>query len=248
MDIVYVVGKGSRVNNLELRMSLRSICRFGRNVGKVIVVGAPPKWVSDAAIKVDVEDKYPYKHSNIMICLERLVDMGIVKGEFLYSSDDHFYVKVSDFANYPYYIKSERLRESVRRNDDFYKYHKSLVDTRLFLERHGFPAKNYSQHCNTHMVSTVFSDYKTLLHETYKLTYGVEPTSFVMNIWSTLPNAPTAVPRNDVKICRAQTVEDIKEQIGSRECFSIGDAVFKSRAIREFFSSTYPRKCVFEAD
>lgn len=248
IDIVYVVGLGSLHNNIELRMSLRSICRFGKNIGKVVIVGKPPAWISDEAVKVFVEDKYGYKHSNILRCIEKVVDDGIVHGDFLYSSDDHFYVKETDFGNYPYYIKSDHLRHNVLRTDNFYKYHKSLVDTRVFLENHGYPARDYSQHCNTHMNAEVVRDHKDLLHETYKLQYGVEPTSFIMNIWSTLPDAPKTTPRKDVKICGVSTVRELKLQMGDRECFSIGDAIFRTPAIRDFFAQTYPTKCIFEAD
>ena len=248
MDIVYVIGKGSPLNNLELRMSLRSICRFGLNVGKVIVVGKPPDWVSNFAIKVEVKDKYPYKHSNILMCIERLVDMEIVKGDFLYSSDDHFYVKETDFNSYPYYIKSDHLRSIVQKTDDYYKYHKSLVDTRMLLVRHGYPAKDYSQHCNTHMNASVLKDSRDILHESYSLTYGVEPTSFLMNIWATRPDAPKFTLRKDVKISHALTIEDIETQIGDHECFSIGDSVFQGNAMQDFFTKMYPEPCIFEAD
>ena len=136
MDIVYVIGTESKHGNLELRMSLRSIAMYGMNKGKVIVVGAPPKWLSDEVIKVNVEDKYVYKHSNILMCIEKVVDLGLVDGDFLYSSDDHFYCREVDFDNYPYYIKGP-LRKRVDELDPFYNYHKSLCDTRMLCEKHG---------------------------------------------------------------------------------------------------------------
>ena len=74
MDILYVIGRGSQKNNLELRMSLRSICKYGKNIGKVIVAGTPPKWLSDEAEKLVVQDRYSYKHQNILLCIEKAVD------------------------------------------------------------------------------------------------------------------------------------------------------------------------------
>lgn len=247
MDILYILGDGSSKNNLELRMSLRSIAKYGTNIGKVIVAGSIPVWLTDYVVKVPVKDRYSYKHQNILQCIETVIDLGIVKGDFLYSSDDHFYVKSVDFDNYPFYYKCE-LRRSVNKTDPFYQYHKSLYDTRILCEKHGLPTDNYSQHCNTHMNTSVFNKCRAIIHESYKLPYGVEPTSILMNVWQTLPNPPNVIPRDDVKILKAQSVEAIYEQIGDRDCFSIGDSIFNDRAIYDFFALEYNIKSIFEAD
>lgn len=247
MDIVYVIGKESKHSNLELRMSLRSIEKHGRNIGKVIVVGMPPVWLSEDVIKVSVQDRYVYKHSNILMCIEKVVDLGLVEGDFLYSSDDHFYCREVDFNNYPYYMKGS-LRKSVNELDPFYNYHKSLCDTRMLCEKHGFPTWNYSQHCNTHMHSEVIRQIKPILRESYGLPFGVEPTSIVMNAWQTFPNAPKVTKREDVKILQAKSLADIWEQIGDRDCFSIGDSALSGKAMMSFFKEEYGNKSIYEND
>jgi len=247
MDIVYVIGTESRHGNLELRMSLRSIAMYGNNIGKVIVVGTPPNWLSDEVIKVPVADKYVYKHSNILMCIEKVVDLGLVDGDFLYSSDDHFYCRYVDFNNYPYYLKGP-LRKRVNELDPFYNYHKSLYDTRMLCEKHGFPTRNYSQHCNTHMHADVIRRIKPILRESYGLPFGVEPTSIVMNAWQTFPNAPKVTKREDVKILQAKSLADIWEQIGDRDCFSIGDSAFSGKAMMSFFKEEYGIKSIYEND
>lgn len=245
MDILYIIGGGSIHNNIELRMSLRSISKYGSNIDKVIVAGQPPRWLSDDVVKVEIPDRFYYKHQNILNCIEQVIDMGLVNGDFLYSSDDHFYVKEVDFDNYPVYLKGE-LRYTVNKTDPFYQYHKSLYDTRRLCVKHGFPAMNYSQHCNTHMHSEVFKDIRNIIHESYTLPYGVEPTSIIMNVWQTYKNPPKVVPREDVKILSAKSVPDIYRQIGERDCFSICDSVFKGTAIMNFFEKEYSIKSIFE--
>ena len=247
MDIVYVVGPNSGHNNIELRMSLRSIARFGLGIGKVVVVGTPPSWLSEEVEKVVVADKYVYKHSNILMCIEKIVDLGIVEGDFLYSSDDHFYCREVDFDNYPYYLKGP-LRETVNTLDPFYNYRKSLCDTRQLCIKYGFPTKCYSQHCNTHMHTEVIRAIKPVLHESYNLPFGVEPTSIVMNAWQTFPYAPDVTKREDLKILKARSIADIWEQIGDRDCFSIGDSAFAGRAMMSFFKAEYGIKSIFEKD
>lgn len=247
MDVLYVVGTGSRHGNIELRMSLRSIAKYGTGIGKVIVAGHPPEWLSREVVKVCVNDRYSYKHSNILSCIETAVDQGLVAGDFLYSSDDHFYCSDVDFDNYPYFVKGE-LRNSVSPSDPFYNYRKSLCDTNALCRKHGFPTRNYSQHCNTHMNAEVFKAIRPVVHESYGLRFGAEPTSLLMNAWQTFDDAPPVTKREDLKIVKAADLSDIWRQIGDRDCFSIGDSAFRGGAIERFFREEYDIKSVFEAD
>ena len=56
MDIVYIIGKGSKWNNQELKYSLRSIAKYGINIGKVFIVGYKPNFVSDEVIYIPCDD------------------------------------------------------------------------------------------------------------------------------------------------------------------------------------------------
>ena len=248
MDIVYVIGTKSKYNNIELRMSLRSIEKYGSNIGKVIIVGSPPEWLSDETIKVNVEDRYVYKHSNILMCIEKVVDLGLVEGDFLYSSDDHFYCREVDFDSYPCFIKGELRKEDVNGIDPYYNYHKSLYDTRKLCEKHGFQTMNYSQHCNTHMNADVIRRIRNVIHESYRLPFGVEPTSIIMNAWQMQDNAPIVIKREDVKILSAYSLADIWKQIGSRDCFSIGDSVLSGNSMFDFFKKEYRVRSKYEKD
>ena len=114
--------------------------------------------------------------------------------------------------------------------------------------KHGWPTINYSQHCNTHMHAGVIRDIKEIIHESYNFPYGVEPTSIVMNAWQTRPDAHIAQTREDIKIQQANSVQDIYKQIGERDCFSISDAIFSTRAIEDFFELEYGITSMFEGD
>ena len=231
--------------NIELRMSLRSISKYGSGIGKVIVAGCPPEWLSDEVVKIEVEDKFSYKHQNILHCIEKVVDMGLVHGDFLYSSDDHFYIQPVDFDNYPVYLKGE-LRNYVNKTDPYYQYHRSLYDTRLLCQKHNLPTMNYSQHCNTHMHAEVFKSIRDVIHEAYELPFGVEPTTIVMNAWQTMDDAPIAIHRDDVKILSARSQSHILKQIGRGDCFSIADSALKSNAMKKFLLTEYSIKSLFE--
>ena len=247
MDILYILGSGSKHDNIELRMSLRSICKYGKNIGRVIVAGNPVDWLSDDVVKVKIEDKYKRKHHNIMNCVQTCVENGIVDGEFLLSSDDHFYIKPTDFDNYPIYVKCKELRNRAIRGERCYGYHVSLVQTRSLLAKYKMPIVNFEQHCNTHLHAKVIKDFKWLIDETYTLERGSPPTTIVLNAWLTTDFAPKKlITRADVKMPKANSVEEVYSRIGDRECFSIGDSIFSGRAIYDFFKKEFPTKCRYE--
>lgn len=247
MDILYIVGTGSRHDNLELRMSLRSICKHGTGIGRVIVAGYPCSWLSDQVVRIPIENKYGRKHLNLMHCIQQVVERGLITGEFLYSSDDHFYTKPTDFAHYPYYAKSLKLRQKAVKGERNYGYHLSLVETKNLLEKHRLPTYNFEQHCNTHMHAKVVKDFKKLIDESFTLSRGAAPTSLIMNAWLSTDYAPQdIVSRPDSKIRAAANLEELKLQIGDRECFSISDSLFSCSALDDYFKSEYPDKCRFE--
>ena len=150
MDILYVLGNGSKWDNNELRYSLRSIEKFGKNVGNVYVVGTDPGFLSDNVNLVRLEDCYCAKHKNILNNICEAVEYTNIGDEFLLSSDDHFYVKETDFNNYPIYCKG-KLPETYKQKCKNKGYYKSLIDTKRILLNHNYPVYNFSWHGNTHI-------------------------------------------------------------------------------------------------
>lgn len=249
MDILYIVGTGSKHDNIELRMSLRSICKYGKNVGRVIVAGYPPSFLSDEVIKIPVPNKFQRKHLNLVYCIQQVVNKGVVTGDFLYSSDDHFYVKNVDFDNYPIFFKRTELRNHATPGEKHYGYHLSLKQTRETLEKFHLPIVNFEQHCNTHMNAEVIKESGELIEASYKMERGCAPTSLFMNAWMTRPGGPkTFSKRSDIKMRAEKTVREIRERIGAAECFSIGDAAFSTPALMEFFKEEFPAPCKYEKE
>ena len=56
IDILYIVGTGSHWNNYELRYSLRTLEKYGKNIGRVFVSGANPGFLSDKIIYINIPD------------------------------------------------------------------------------------------------------------------------------------------------------------------------------------------------
>ena len=97
MDILYVLGSGSKWNNNELRYSLRSLEKFGKNVSNVYIIGQDPGFLSDKVTLVKIGDCFGVKAKNILNKICEAVEYTNIGEEFLLSSDDHFYIKETDF-------------------------------------------------------------------------------------------------------------------------------------------------------
>jgi hypothetical protein len=157
MDILYTYKENG---GMELRYSLRSIARYGRNVGRVFVIGDVPSFVSDRVTCISHPAPYAVKEKNIMDAIVHAAHFADMTDEFLRSSDDHFYVRPVDFDDYPVwrkmFIRWEKYHDSESDNgllpvkgDTF--YFRELVSTRAFLSEMGLPVHLFDIHRNTHL-------------------------------------------------------------------------------------------------
>ena len=100
MDILYVLGKESVYDNLELRLSLRSVEKYVKNVDRVFVVGEKPDWLQNV-IHLKSNDIYT-KETNIFDAVMIACKNGI-SPVFLFMNDDFFISGEIDAESYPYY-------------------------------------------------------------------------------------------------------------------------------------------------
>ena len=248
MDILYVLGKGSKHNNIELRYSLRSIERYGINVGKVYLVGYDPGFLSDKVTFIPCDDKYMDKyngkHKNIIAAICHAVENSDIGEEFLYSSDDHIYIKETNFDLYPYFCRGNLPERPAKFDDKRSEYHFSLLETRELLTKHGLTCYRFSQHGNTHMSRSAIRNAMPLIKESFNGDYGCEPTCIILNsLYSYKPFLITT--RADLKLGKERTVDFLLEHTRDREVFSICDNPDES--IWQYLNKLFPDKSKYEA-
>ena len=173
MDILYIVGNGSKCDNLELRCSLRSLDMYGKNIDRVFVVGNCPEWLSDKVIKLPCPDPnpdtispYPKNH-NIAQKLLYAVDNSDLGDEFLVSMDDHFYVKDTDFNTYPWYIKNSgkwlgELPDAKKKDPEYTKF---VSDCKKVLKELGLPTKYFALHKNMHVLKQAVLECREMIED-----------------------------------------------------------------------------------
>lgn len=250
MDILYVIGKGSTWDNNELKYSLRGIDKYGLNVDRVFVAGYIPDFLNDNVIKIPVKDITTTKHYNIIHVIDVVIkttDIGINdNGDFLYSSDDHFYIKETDFNNYPVYWRGKELPSEIKKDDKHYLYHTTLLSTRTLLKKYNLPAYHFAWHGNTHFNSRLWkhSIFQNIIKESYTMQEGCEPTCLINNYRLSIEPFEF-IYRKDRKIKWGVDKQEFFEKISGRECFS-SSAIIKNSYIAEWLKEQFPDKSKYE--
>lgn len=243
MDILYVVGKGSDWNNNELRYSLRSIAKNGKNIDRVFLVGYKPDFVSDKVIHIPCDNPYNCAHKNILHKVIYAIDHSNIDKHFLISSDDHFYMKKTDFAKLPVYERGILPDKVVGRNL-WSPYHRSLKDTRWLLESNGLTIYQTNPHCNTHFDVDVYRENKNIFDECFKYEFGMELNCIMGNLL--IAKGVKPVHFEDAKLSNKATEEEIERFATHSGCISTKAEVGGTK-LAKFLEKTFNKKCIYES-
>ena len=105
-DIVYAFKHSDETDDLELKLSLRSIEKYGQNVGDIVLVGDIPEWAINVK-HISVEDKYT-RETNVFNKIMTACK-GDVSETFLFMNDDFIMTKAFNCNNYPNFICAKEV-------------------------------------------------------------------------------------------------------------------------------------------
>ena len=245
MDVLYTIGERSKHDNQELRWSLRSLVKYGKNLGKIIVAGYPPDWLADSVIKVNVprtkEDLHKFSSilKSIIVCAEK----KIVDGDFLLSSDDHFLSKDFDLESTPFYKKRDHLPLKLDElTTGGTSYRKCLYVTGEILRNHGYSDIQSNFHKNTRLNSSVVDEVKQLidLEKSNPLAeHGYEATILFQNVYAKHNQV-------DFQKTRDWKLEEYKQEAIDSGAFSISDKVFSDKRFIDYMNAEFGKPCIYE--
>lgn len=206
IDILYIVGTGSKFDNRELLYSLRSLDKFGKNVGRVIISGYCPDFIDkDKIVHVECED----------IATPSVNHWWKVKQAFkvaesnkvLLMYDDIFFCKDVYCENYPYYFRGELPSE-----DKLSKWGHIQYLAKSWLSKRGLPTKHYGVHTPFIYEREKFEKLDKVF-QGFKAQGGVSVRSLYGNVYVT-----GATQRDDIKIF--VDYWDMDQWVKDKECFS----------------------------
>lgn len=250
MDIVYVIGTGSRWDNNELRYSLRSICHHGFNLGQVYIVGDElPDFVDPGKVHYlhfcDSPNLSPYQ--NVFRKIQFFFGASTVN-RFLLSSDDHFFIKPVDFDEWPLHYKGDHMPTEAQMTDvniGDARYRRVLIRTAKFMEANGFDMRFFEGHTNKLYSRATWEYLQALGIEDYAMQEeGISLNSIMAGAMAGEMNPEYVIKRKDIKLKHLNTPEDW-ELLQGTESFSIYDSAIKT-GVAGLLQVLFPDKCRFE--
>lgn len=175
MDVLYILGRGSKHDDMELRLSLRCLEKNAIGVDRVFIVGNCPEWVQNV-VHIPAEDTYTAENNAFQKVLKAC--QNGISDEFLLMNDDFFLLESFDIRKYPYFARGFLDTEKP---DNSYK--RSLNRTSVYLRKFNTGNVNFEVHCPIR-----FNKHKVMLLEGYaeyfKKQEGVLLRSFYHNIFN----------------------------------------------------------------
>lgn len=247
-DILYIVGSGSKFDNIELRWSLRSVEKYGRNVGRIVVAGVIPDFLSDEVVKVPVEQRSWLYAKNNMANVVAAIERGAVDGDFLLSADDHFYMRETDFDAFPVY-HCGALPFHVEPECRNKEYFMGLVFSRWLLGMCGMPTYNTSCHNNIPVSADSIRECHRIMAASRDPEYRMNPWALLGNMYLHRHPDEKPVHRNDIKLENPLgSTGEVKRAIGDAAFFSVGDAATASAPFRKYMMHEFGKPCRWEKE
>lgn len=235
IDVFYVLGSGSKWQNNEIRYSMRSLEKYGKNVGQVYVIGEEPDFISDEVKYIKATDIGSPACNHWYKVKRFFVETGIKRA--CYMMDDIFFIKDVDLENYPYYCSGELKKYTdIGRNN----YHRMITDTKKELEKENKPITNFEIHCPIIYEKDKF---ESLEKKFYKIKANHRHFVGVRSYYCNM-NDIQGTFCNDMKI-RKQHMNNWLERIKTNDCFSTSDDVI-SMGVGDWLKKEFPNPSKYE--
>ena len=256
MDILYIIGPNSKNNYFDLKCSLRSIDRYGKNIDRVFVCGYCPDFLNDNIHKLPLDrDRNIPKNKNIWkAILHTIANTDIGKnnnGDFLISMDDHFYIKDVDFDNYPVKAKLTKSiyggmlpysRQTTKR--ERMGYENVLINTHKFCVEHRLPCIFFTLHSNMRINRYAIESMKKINNDIFTHDLGDLECTVIAQNYRLMHKPFRFVFSGDHKFRKAQSIQKLIDA-NIYDSFSTYD-FDETDELYEYLTKLYPDKSKYE--
>lgn len=241
-DIFIPLGPGSGWGDNELRYTLRSIETYGRNYGRIVIVGPRvPLWVRPSDRVVVVKRAEANGHKNARIALKTLwtFEHTDIAEHAVQWNDDYVLSAPTDLSTLVPHFKGA-LRDSAERHP-VANYRAELAATWRYLANRKAPSLHYDLHMPVIFTRSAFTALAPVWEDSARDPHGFVVRSTYFN----LVGAPGAVLGRDCKLGGAGGIIGMREKIAGRWVFSYGDGAI-SAGISRILPEMFPAACSFE--
>lgn len=239
MDIVYILGNGSRWNNNELRYSLRSLEKHfpHRNI---FIVGEFPYWLRNVN-HIDVNDAFPYSDGGKLRNAVRKIRAACkderISDQFVLMNDDFFFLEnATEIKPYSLGTMQNTIDRHVTHKGYYYE---ALVRTKRYLQNCGIENPTcYAIHY------PIVYDKKKFLEMTDGLDL-MQAGYAIRTIYGNLFNIGK-VERKDVKISSESALMDFLQAEDKGDFLSTGDGIALHSRFQEWIDFRFPDQSKYE--
>jgi len=176
VDVLYILGKGSQYNNLELRLSLRSLEENCEDISKVYIVGYKPDWIKNI-IHIEEEDNLE-REKNAFKKILKACKSGI-SDNFLFMNDDFYMIRKFKAIEYPYFINGD-----IRFVSNPSRWQEIFNKTIVYLQSKGIEqVKDFCVHCPVLYNKKKFLSLKSLFEKSIDAKCGYSPRLLYGNLF-----------------------------------------------------------------
>lgn len=235
MDVVYIVGPGSRWEDNELRYSLRSIDRHLDGCGRVFVIGQCPQDIQKRVTFIEMDNQGRSREERIKNKILRACKIADLSDDFILFNDDHFLLRQVGVHIPYFYDGSLEETAAYRRNRDAYQ--RSLVNTRGVLASLDLPTNHFDVH--TPLIYSKGEFVRVMNSYDWSVPFGYVVKSLYCNTLKV-----PAIYRQDCKIDIELGAREIMQLIKNRSIFSIGDRALEGA--KRLLPELYPEPSRWE--
>lgn len=241
MDVLIVLGKGSKWQDNELKYCLRSLEKHAKNMGRVFLIGQDPGFLNPEHVTIlkreDVQHNREYRIAEQIIYASEKLPLS---EHFLWVNDDTFLLEDTDISTYPYYNDGELGPKWARTKPGGYRV--ALMQTDAQLKARGLPTRNYEIH-----VPIIYSRRGLANPVVRKLAQISAKTPFGMTFRSVYCNVLGVIAGpayKDMKLGNVSTAAELQLKTRGRHCFSIGDGLTDDA--KGYLDTLFPAKSKYE--
>jgi len=235
IDLVYILGTGSRWNDNEIRYSLRSVQNYFPAVGKVFIIGECPEWATNV-IHIKVPDKYDNKLLNARAKYLAAATNPQISKNFVLMNDDFFILReIDEIPNFSRGTIEEMMSQHPTKNGYYYR---SLWDTHKRLDGMGIKDPiDFEVHA-----PIIFNK------EKLETVIGMIGSEKVFSIRSCYGNLMNLEPTKVIDFKAANIAEFAYQKMRGADYLSINDALICDDDFREWLRTKYRRMSKYETN
>lgn len=212
MDILYILGRGSKHDDMELRLSLRCLEKNARGVDRVFIVGNCPDWVQNVT-HIPAEDTWTAENNAFQKILKAC--QSDISKEFLLMNDDFFILKPSalPISEYGYFV-----RGFLKYKKEDTPYNRSINKTLDVLAHFGIADPlNFDVHCPIIIQKNKFLLLNCVAEHFKKEDTGVLCRSLYANLFKCQDLF------SEFKVKDTKIYDDVWREVGPTRCISTSD-------------------------